>query len=107
MTTLIDHWINGQIVATSAERTGAVYDPATGQQAAQVAYATGDDVDAAVAPPRPPTRPGATMDEGVIVEQERPRPGHRQPPCADPRCACSCPAGSLVRRLIDLGDAWA
>jgi hypothetical protein len=48
MTTLINHWINGQIVATSAERTGAVYDPATGQQAAQVAYATGEDVDAAV-----------------------------------------------------------
>ena len=44
----INHWINGQIVATSAERTGAVYDPATGQQTAQVAYATGEDVDAAV-----------------------------------------------------------
>jgi malonate-semialdehyde dehydrogenase (acetylating)/methylmalonate-semialdehyde dehydrogenase len=44
----INHWINGQTVATSAERTGAVYDPATGQQAAQVAYATGDDVDTAV-----------------------------------------------------------
>jgi len=44
----INHWINGQVVSTSAERTGAVYDPATGQQTAQVAYATGDDVDAAV-----------------------------------------------------------
>ena len=44
----INHWINGQTVATSAERTGAVYDPATGQQTAQVAYATGEDVDAAV-----------------------------------------------------------
>jgi len=44
----INHWINGQPVATSAERTGAVYDPATGQQTAQVAYATGEDVDAAV-----------------------------------------------------------
>jgi hypothetical protein len=90
MTTLIDHWINGQIVATSAERTGAVYDPATGQQAAQVAYPAWRD-----------------NGRGRDREQERPRPGHRQPPCADPRCACSCPAGSLVRRLIDLGDAWA
>ena len=44
----INHWINGQVAATSAERNGAVYDPATGQQTAQVAYATGDDVDAAV-----------------------------------------------------------
>jgi malonate-semialdehyde dehydrogenase (acetylating) / methylmalonate-semialdehyde dehydrogenase len=44
----INHWINGQVAATTAERSGAVYDPATGQQTAQVAYATGDDVDAAV-----------------------------------------------------------
>jgi malonate-semialdehyde dehydrogenase (acetylating) / methylmalonate-semialdehyde dehydrogenase len=44
----INHWIDGRVVATSAERTGAVYDPATGQQTAQVAYAAGEDVDAAV-----------------------------------------------------------
>jgi len=44
----INHWINGQVAATTAERNGAVYDPATGRQTAQVAYATGDDVDAAV-----------------------------------------------------------
>ncbi|HSR27503.1 MAG TPA: aldehyde dehydrogenase family protein, partial [Actinomycetes bacterium] len=44
----INHWIGGGTVDTQPERTGVVYDPATGQQAAQVAYATGDDVDAAV-----------------------------------------------------------
>ena len=44
----INHWINGRTVEDQPERTGAVYDPATGQQSAQVAYATGDDVDAAV-----------------------------------------------------------
>ncbi|MGH3099458.1 MAG: aldehyde dehydrogenase family protein, partial [Thermoleophilia bacterium] len=44
----INHWIGGRTVDTQPERTGVVYDPATGQQAAQVAYATGDDVDAAV-----------------------------------------------------------
>jgi malonate-semialdehyde dehydrogenase (acetylating) / methylmalonate-semialdehyde dehydrogenase len=44
----INHWINGRTVDTQPERTGAVYDPATGQQTAQVAYATGEDVDAAV-----------------------------------------------------------
>jgi malonate-semialdehyde dehydrogenase (acetylating)/methylmalonate-semialdehyde dehydrogenase len=44
----IKHWINGRTVDTEPERTGAVYDPATGQQTAQVAYATGGDVDAAV-----------------------------------------------------------
>src|SRR5919112_2514068 len=44
----INHWISGRTVDTQPERTGAVYDPATGDQAARVAYATGDDVDAAV-----------------------------------------------------------
>ena len=52
----INHWINGQTVATSAERTGAVYDLATGQQAAQ-AYATGEDVDAAVRAAQAASRP--------------------------------------------------
>ena len=44
----INHWIGGRTVDTEPERTGAVYDPATGQQTAQVAFATGEDVDAAV-----------------------------------------------------------
>jgi hypothetical protein len=44
----INHWIGGQTSDTEPERTGAVYDPATGQQTARVAYASGDDVDAAV-----------------------------------------------------------
>src|ERR687891_657789 len=44
----INHWINGRTVDAGPERTGAVYDPATGQQTAQVAYATGSEVDAAV-----------------------------------------------------------
>jgi malonate-semialdehyde dehydrogenase (acetylating)/methylmalonate-semialdehyde dehydrogenase len=44
----INHWINGRAVDREPERTGAVYDPATGQQRARVALATGDDVDAAV-----------------------------------------------------------
>jgi hypothetical protein len=33
MTTLINHWIGGRTVDTEFERIGAVYDPATGQQA--------------------------------------------------------------------------
>jgi malonate-semialdehyde dehydrogenase (acetylating) / methylmalonate-semialdehyde dehydrogenase len=44
----INHWINGRAVDREPERSGAVHDPATGQQTARVAYATGDDVDAAV-----------------------------------------------------------
>jgi malonate-semialdehyde dehydrogenase (acetylating) / methylmalonate-semialdehyde dehydrogenase len=44
----INHWIGGREVEREPERSGAVYDPATGQQTARVAYAGGDDVDAAV-----------------------------------------------------------
>jgi malonate-semialdehyde dehydrogenase (acetylating)/methylmalonate-semialdehyde dehydrogenase len=45
---LINHWINGEPVTETPERTGAVYDPATGQQRAEVAMATPDIVDLAV-----------------------------------------------------------
>jgi malonate-semialdehyde dehydrogenase (acetylating)/methylmalonate-semialdehyde dehydrogenase len=44
----INHWIGGRAVDREPERSGAVYDPATGRQTARVAYAGGDDVDAAV-----------------------------------------------------------
>jgi malonate-semialdehyde dehydrogenase (acetylating) / methylmalonate-semialdehyde dehydrogenase len=44
----INHWIDGRTVEREPERSGAVYDPATGRQTARVAYATGADVDAAV-----------------------------------------------------------
>ncbi len=49
MTDLVPHWKAGARWAGSAERTGDVYDPATGQVARQVAFATGADVDAVVA----------------------------------------------------------
>lgn len=44
----INHWINGRAVDREPERVGAVDDPASGEQTARVAYATADDVDAAV-----------------------------------------------------------
>src|SRR4051794_17175303 len=44
----IDHWIGGRAVAGTSGRSGAVYNPATGRQAAEVAFATEADVDAAV-----------------------------------------------------------
>jgi malonate-semialdehyde dehydrogenase (acetylating) / methylmalonate-semialdehyde dehydrogenase len=44
----INHWIGGRAVEAEPERTGAIYDPATGQQTAQVALASAADVDAAV-----------------------------------------------------------
>jgi len=46
---LISHWIDGTHVPGDPARTGAVYDPVTGEIAKRVAFASTDDVDAAVA----------------------------------------------------------
>src|SRR6185369_2181088 len=46
---LIRHWIDGSPADGDPARTGPVFNPATGQQAAQVAFATVEDVDRAVA----------------------------------------------------------
>ncbi len=43
------HFIAGRIADGVSDRSGPVYDPATGEQTGQVAYACGADVDAAVA----------------------------------------------------------
>jgi malonate-semialdehyde dehydrogenase (acetylating) / methylmalonate-semialdehyde dehydrogenase len=44
----ISHWIGGRSVAGASGRTGPVYNPATGRQAAEVDLATVEEVDAAV-----------------------------------------------------------
>ena len=41
----IDHWIAGGEVATTSGRSGVVFDPATGEQAAEVGFASVDEVD--------------------------------------------------------------
>ncbi|MCX5329849.1 CoA-acylating methylmalonate-semialdehyde dehydrogenase [Streptomyces sp. NBC_00140] len=45
----LTHWIHGKPVEGLSGRHGAVYNPATGAQEKQVAFATVDEVDAAVA----------------------------------------------------------
>jgi malonate-semialdehyde dehydrogenase (acetylating) / methylmalonate-semialdehyde dehydrogenase len=45
----INHWIAGKLSTRAIERTGDVYDPATGEVQAKVAFASPADVDAAVA----------------------------------------------------------
>jgi malonate-semialdehyde dehydrogenase (acetylating)/methylmalonate-semialdehyde dehydrogenase len=45
----IDHWIDGQLRPGGSGRTGPVFDPALGQQTAEVSLASRDEVDAAVA----------------------------------------------------------
>ncbi|HEX9855140.1 MAG TPA: CoA-acylating methylmalonate-semialdehyde dehydrogenase [Acidimicrobiia bacterium] len=45
---LIRHWINGKEHQADPERTGDVYDPATGEIASQVAFASVAEVDIAV-----------------------------------------------------------
>jgi malonate-semialdehyde dehydrogenase (acetylating) / methylmalonate-semialdehyde dehydrogenase len=45
----IEHWVGGASTAGTSGRTSPVYNPATGEQQAQVALASRSDVDAAVA----------------------------------------------------------
>jgi malonate-semialdehyde dehydrogenase (acetylating) / methylmalonate-semialdehyde dehydrogenase len=45
---LVNHWIAGKPVTAEPHRTGVIYDPATGEERSSVAFATRDDVDAAV-----------------------------------------------------------
>ncbi len=45
----ITHWINGKPWEGTPARTGKVYDPATGEVQGEVAFATSEVVDAAVA----------------------------------------------------------
>lgn len=48
----ISHWIGGRTVDGSSERSGPVFDPATGERQAMVGFASAGDVDAAVAAAR-------------------------------------------------------
>src|ERR671919_3057719 len=45
----IGHWIGGETVPGGSGRTGPVYNPATGEQTGEVAFASVEDVDRAVA----------------------------------------------------------
>jgi malonate-semialdehyde dehydrogenase (acetylating)/methylmalonate-semialdehyde dehydrogenase len=44
----IQHWVAGSFTSGSSGRSGPVFNPATGQQTGEVAYASADDVDAVV-----------------------------------------------------------
>jgi malonate-semialdehyde dehydrogenase (acetylating)/methylmalonate-semialdehyde dehydrogenase len=46
---VVDHWIGGRRVAGTSGRRGPVYEPATGRVAREVAFASIEEVDAAVA----------------------------------------------------------
>ncbi|MEX1156517.1 MAG: aldehyde dehydrogenase family protein, partial [Chloroflexota bacterium] len=45
----VHHWINGRHVAGTSGRSGPVYNPATGEVAREVDFASVEEVDAAVA----------------------------------------------------------
>ena len=54
----INHWIGGQTVEGTSGRTGPVWNPATGEQQAEVDLASVEEVDRAVASARRPSRRG-------------------------------------------------
>ena len=60
----IDHWINGTLVPSTSGRTGPVYNPATGEQQADVGLASVEEVDAAVAAAKA-AFPGVASDVAV------------------------------------------
>ena len=45
----VGHWIGGAYIAGTSERSGPVYNPATGEQTKEVAFASVEEVDTAVA----------------------------------------------------------
>jgi malonate-semialdehyde dehydrogenase (acetylating)/methylmalonate-semialdehyde dehydrogenase len=45
----VSHWINGKPAPSTSERTGIIYNPATGETIGQVAFASHEEVDQAVA----------------------------------------------------------
>ncbi len=45
----ISHWVDGQVVASTSGRSGVVWNPATGEQASSVDFASAEEVDHAVA----------------------------------------------------------
>jgi malonate-semialdehyde dehydrogenase (acetylating) / methylmalonate-semialdehyde dehydrogenase len=49
VTARVSHWIGGRLVTGTSGRTGPVYNPATGQLAREVHFASVEEVDAAVA----------------------------------------------------------
>jgi len=48
-TARINHWIDGRLVPGESGRSGPVYNPATGEVAAEVDFASAEEIDAAVA----------------------------------------------------------
>ena len=48
MTSIINHWINGELQPSTSERYGEVFNPATGEVSASVSMANSDDLEKAV-----------------------------------------------------------
>ena len=56
---LIGHWIAGEATTGESGRSGAVYNPATGEQAGEVSFASVEEIDHAVAAAKEASRAGA------------------------------------------------
>ena len=104
----IEHWIDGKRVSSTSGRSGPVYDPATGEQQAEVGFASVEEVDDAVAAAE---RCVPCVAPGVAVAPYRddvpvPAPARRAPrrdrggACrrSTARCAADA-AGELARGI--------
>ena len=105
----ISHWINGAAVAGTSGRTGPVWNPATGEQQAEVDFASVEEVDAAVGR-RHGGRSPAWRATSLVAPRRGdvplPRAGRRQPqgdrrrssPPSTARC-CRDALGEVARGL--------
>ena len=104
----ITHWIDGSAFAGSSDRTGDVFDPATGELRTTVAFADPDDVDAAVAAARRAfeTWGRATLTERMsvlfrfreLLNAHRDQPGRTHHPRARQVLADAVGRSRAVRR---------
>ena len=88
----ISHWIGGRIVEGTSGRSGPVYNPATGEQSAEVDFASVEEVDRAVAG-REGGLPGVAGALALAPRRDllpHPRPRRRAP--RGPRASCSPPS---------------
>ncbi len=104
----VNHWINGRRVAGISGRSGPVYNPATGELAREVDFASVEEVDAAVAAAKaafPKWRATSISKRTEILfrirnlveehkRRDRRAPDPRARQGADPTPSARCPAAS-------------
>ena len=103
--TRIGHWIDGAPVSGTSGRSGPVFNPATGRQTGEVAFASVEEIDAAVASAKAAFRPGGPLSiarRALLPDpraRERASRGHRAHPDSRARQGSLGRVGEAARGL--------